>query len=44
MHVGFKVAAEMGDRYNHALSTFEESVAENVCQNLLERHLGPLFL
>jgi hypothetical protein len=44
LHVGYKVAAEMETRYTDALATFEESVSENVCGNLFERHLRPLFL
>ena len=44
LHVGYKVAAEMGARYTDALVAFEGSVAENVCGNLFERHLRPLFL
>ena len=43
LHVAYKVAAEMGDRYLNALDTFEASVAANVTENILERHLKPLF-
>ena len=44
LHVGFKVAAKMGDRYTDALVTNEEVVARNVTANLFERHIKPLFL
>ena len=44
LHVGFKVAAQMGDRYYDALKTYEEDVARNVTTNLWERHIQPLFL
>lgn len=44
LHVGYKVAAEMGGRYLNALETYRESVARNVEANLYERHLKPLFL
>ena len=44
LHVGFKVAAKMGDRYLNALVKFEESVSRNVTTNLYERHLKPLFV
>jgi hypothetical protein len=44
LHVGYKVAAEMGDRYYGALKTHRASVEKNVTENLLERHLKPLFL
>ena len=43
IHVGYKVAAEMGPRYLHALSAHREVVAQNVRTNILERHLQPLF-
>jgi hypothetical protein len=44
IHVGYKIAAQMGDRYLKMLKTCEESVARNVTENLYERHLKPLFL
>lgn len=44
LHVGYKVAAKMGDRYLSALETWRESVAANVTANLFERHLKPVFL
>lgn len=44
LHVGFKVAAKMGDRYLEALEANEEVVARNVTTNLFERHIQPLFL
>ena len=44
IHVGYKVAAQMGDRYLDALKSCEESVGRNVTYNLYERHLKPLFL
>lgn len=44
LHVGYKVAAQMGDRYYSALRTYEADVARNVTENLYERHLKPLFL
>ena len=44
IHVGYKVAAKLGDRYLEALETHEASVAKNVTLNLYERHLKPLFL
>ena len=43
LHVGFKVAAKMGERYTHALEANEESVARNVTANLWERHIRPIF-
>ncbi len=44
LHVGFKVAAKMGDRYIGALKANEEIVARNVTTNLYERHIRPIFL
>lgn len=44
LHVGFKVAAKMGERYYSALREFESDVARNVTANLWERHIRPLFL
>jgi hypothetical protein len=44
LHVGFKVAAKMGDRYLDMLDTCEESISRNVTENLYDRHLRPLLL
>lgn len=44
LHVGFKVAAKMGDRYLNALQVNEEVVARNVMTNLFDRHIRPVFL
>jgi len=44
LHVGFKVAAKMGDRYLDMLDACEESIARNVTENLYDRHLRPLLL
>jgi hypothetical protein len=44
LHVGFKVAAQMGERYTNALKAYEATIAQNVTENLFERHLKPVFL
>lgn len=44
LHIGYQIAAEMGDRYLRALKAHEESIAKNVTLNLFERHIKPLFL
>ena len=44
LHVGYKVAAEMGDTYLDALRDNEKVVAKNVTENLFDRHIIPLFL
>ena len=44
LHVGYKVAAKMGDRYLNMLRRSEESISRNVTQNIFDRHIKPLFL
>ncbi|MDB5308612.1 MAG: hypothetical protein JWO38_2814 [Gemmataceae bacterium] len=44
IHVGFKVAAQMGDRYLKMLEACEPTIARNVTGNLYDRHLKPLFI
>jgi len=44
LHVGFKVAAKMGDQYLRMLENCEASISRNVTENLFERHIKPLFL
>ena len=44
LHVGYKVAAELGMRYTDALVEFEAEIARQVTTNLFERHIRPLFL
>jgi hypothetical protein len=44
LHVGYKIAARMGNRYLDALEAAEDSVSRNVTENLFARHLKPLFL
>ncbi len=43
IHVGFKIAAEMGTRYTDALEANEEIIAKNVTENLWQRHILPIF-
>jgi hypothetical protein len=44
LHVGFKVAAMMGERYLNLLKVHETVIAHNVTGNLFDRHMVPLFL
>ena len=44
LHVGYKIAAQMGDRYLNMLVQCEESISRNVTENLVDRHLVPLFM
>ena len=43
LHVGYKVAAEMGQRFVGALEAHAGVVAENVTENIYRRHICPLF-
>jgi tagaturonate epimerase len=44
LHVGYKIAAKMGDRYTKLLDACEPAISKNVTENLYERHIVPLFL
>lgn len=44
LHVGYKIAAKLGDKYLNALEGNEIVIAKNVTENLFERHIRPLFL
>ena len=44
LHVAYKIAAEMGERYTSALIENEGIVARNVTENIFDRHLKPLFI
>ncbi|MBE0656651.1 MAG: hypothetical protein IH602_03120 [Bryobacteraceae bacterium] len=44
LHVGYKVAAKMGERYTGMLVESRESVSRNVKANLWQRHIRPVFL
>src|SRR5215831_2899035 len=44
LHVGYKVAAKLGDQYLSMLKKCEASISRNVTENLFERHIRPLFL
>ncbi len=43
LHVGYKIAAEIGSRYLQALSENQAIVGAKVTSNLLDRHIIPLF-
>ena len=43
LHVGYKIAADMGERFITALEKFEGPISKNVQLNILERHLKPIF-
>jgi tagaturonate epimerase len=44
LHVGYKLAAEMGGRYISALEKHADVIAANVKENIYQRHICPLFL
>jgi len=44
LHVGYKIAAKLGDEYLTALEDNEDVVAKNVIENIFERHVKKLFL
>jgi hypothetical protein len=44
VHVSFKIAAEMGEEYRQALDTAREPAGMCVAENLLDRHIRPLFM
>jgi tagaturonate epimerase len=43
LHVGFKIAAEMGERFTRALKANEPTISRNVTANLFQNHLLPVF-
>jgi len=44
LHVGFKVAAEMGDVYYPALQAHADVIGRLVTENLLEKHIKAVFV
>jgi len=44
IHVGYKIAAQMGGRYLRMLEACEPTIAKNVTANLYDRHIKPLFV
>lgn len=43
LHVGFKVAAAMGERYLQGLEVHRAIIGNNVTKNLFQRHIRPVF-
>lgn len=43
IHVGYKIAVEMGSRYTNALDQYRDIIEKNVNYNIYERHLKLLF-
>lgn len=43
LHVSYKIAAEFGGRYFNALNKYKDVIAENVEENIFERHIKRVF-
>jgi hypothetical protein len=43
LHVSFKIAAKMGERFTDAVKENEALIARGVTENLFQRHIRPLF-
>ncbi len=44
LHVGYKVAAQLGREYLDALEANEDVIAQHVGENLYDRHIVPIFV
>jgi hypothetical protein len=44
LHIGYKIAAEMGRRYLDALNKYQDIIAPRVTENIYERHIRPIFM
>jgi hypothetical protein len=44
LHVAYKIAAKLGDRYLKLLKECDKVIGKNVTENLYGRHLKPLFV
>jgi hypothetical protein len=44
IHVGYKVAAELGKEFYNALLDYSAIIGDNVYENLYERHISRLFV
>ena len=44
IHVGYKVAAEMGSEYLEALKIYRDEISKNVTENLFDRHIKSIFI
>jgi len=43
LHVGYKIAAEMGGKFTDALKNYESTIAPHVTENIYDRHIKPIF-
>lgn len=43
IHVGYKIAAQLGDEYLRMLDKYQDIIAQNVEENIFERHIKRIF-
>ena len=43
LHVGYKIAAQMGPRFTDALRRYETTIAGHVTENIYQRHIQAIF-
>jgi tagaturonate epimerase len=44
VHIGYKVASEMGDRFTRMMEECRSTIESNVTANIYHRHIRPLFM
>ena len=44
LHVAYKIAAEMGQKYLNLLNKYEDVISKNITKNIFERHIKPIFI
>ena len=44
LHVGYKIAADMGGTYLKALEKNEAMISKHVTENIFTRHIKPIFI
>ena len=44
VHIGYKVAAEMGKEFTDAVANCERIIGPNVTENIFERHIKPILI
>jgi hypothetical protein len=44
LHVGYKIAAQLGPAYQEALIKHQDIIGQNVTENIFKRHIKPLFI
>jgi hypothetical protein len=44
LHIGYKIAAEMGREFTDAVADCERIIGPNVAENIYQRHIKPVFI